>query len=146
MKYIKYLFLFTVITAFTACFPDNDKAFDGPTVLEFKPILRTVKVTAAAGAADALVQLVGPQQGAAITVPYTIDPTSTAVAGTHYTIANQGSFSIAANSSSATLPIAIIPGSVTAAAGVKLIIKMGDGSGGIAPNPNFSTYTLTITP
>ena len=32
MKYIKYLFLFAVITSITACFPDNDKAFDGPTV------------------------------------------------------------------------------------------------------------------
>ena len=146
MKYIKYLFLFTVVIAFTACFPDNDKSFNGPTVLEFKPILKTVKVTAAAGAANALVQLVGPQQGAVVTIPYTIDPTSTAVAGTHYTIANTGSISLEANSSSATLPILIIPGSVTAVAGVKLIIKLGEGSGGIAPNPNFSTYTLTITP
>lgn len=146
MKYIKYLFLFTVITAFTACFPDNDKSFNGPTVLEFKPILKTVKVSAAAGAADALVQLVGPQQNAAITIPYTIDPTSTAVAGTHYTIAKAGSFDLAANKSAVILPISIISGSVTAAVGVKLIIKMGEGSGGIIANPNFSTYTLTITP
>ncbi len=146
MKYIKYLFLFAVIAGFTACFPDNDKSFDGPTVLEFKPILRTVKVTAPAGSANALIQLVGIQQGSAISVPYTIDPASTAVSGQHYTIANPGSVSIAANSSSATIPISITPGSVTAAAGVKLIIKLGEASGGIKPNPNFDTYTLTIVP
>lgn len=146
MKYIKYLFLFAVIVGFTACFPDNDKKFDGPTVLEFKPILRTVKVSAPAGSADALIQLVGIQQGAAIAVPYTIDPTSTAVSGQHYTIAGSGSVSIPANSSSVTIPIAITPGSVTAAAGVKLIINLGEAAGGIKPNPNFNKYTLTIVP
>jgi hypothetical protein len=146
MKYIKYLFLFTVIVSLTACFPDNDKAFDGPTVLEFKPILKTVKVTAPAGSANALIQLVGLQQGSALTIPYTIDPTSTAVSGQHYTITGSGSVSIPPNSSSATIPIAITPGSVTAAAGVKLIINLGEAAGGIKPNPNFSKYTLTIVP
>ena len=146
MKYIKYIYLFAVIASFTACFPDNDKKFDGPTVLEFKPILRTVKVSAPAGSADALIQLVGIQQGAAIAVPYTIDPTSTAVSGQHYTIANSGSVSIAANTSSVPIPIAITPGSVTAAAGVRLIINLGEAAGGIKPNPNFSKYTLTIVP
>ena len=146
MKYIKFLFLFTIVAIFASCFPDNDKSFDGPTVLEFKPILRTVRVTAASGAADGLIQLVGPQQSAAITIPYTVDPTSTAVAGTHYTLGSPGSLTIAANSSSTTLPIAILPRSVTATAGVRLIINLGDASGGVKPNPNFSKYTLTITP
>jgi hypothetical protein len=146
MKYLKFFLLFTVVATFASCFPENDKLLDGPTVLEFKPILRTVKVSAAAGAADALIQLVGPQQSTAITIPYTVDPTSTAVPGTHYTITNNGTITIAANSSSTTLPIAIIPGSVTATAGVKLIINLGEGTGGIKPNPNFSKYTLTITP
>ena len=146
MKYIKFLFLFTIVATFASCFPDNDKTFDGATVLEFKPILRTVRVTAAAGAADGLIQLVGPQQSTAITIPYTVDPTSTAVPGTHYNITNTGTISIAANSSSTTLPIAIIPGSVAAGTSVRLIINLGDASGGIKPNPNFSRYTLTITP
>ena len=146
MKYIKFLFLFTVVATFASCFPDNDKSLDGPTVLEFKPIVKTVKVTAVAGSADGLIQLVGPQQSTAITIPYTIDPTSTAIAGTHYTISSNGSIVISANSSLTTLPIAIIPGSVTATAGVRLIINLGEGTGGIKPNPNFSKYTLTITP
>jgi hypothetical protein len=146
MKYIKFLFLFTIVASFASCFPDNDKSLNGPTVLEFKPIIRTVRVTAAAGAANGLIQLVGPQQGVAITIPYTVDPTSTAVAGTHYTITGNGNLTIAPNTSSVSLPIAIIPGSVTAIAGVKLIINLGEASGGIKPNPNFSKYTLTITP
>lgn len=146
MKYIKFLFLFTVVATFASCFPDNDKSLDGPTVLEFKPIVRTVKVTAAAGSANGLIQLVGPQQSTPITIPYTVDPTSTAVAGTHYTITNNGTITIAANSSSATLPIAIIAGSTPPTAGVRLIINLGEGTGGIKPNPNFSKYTLTITP
>lgn len=146
MKYLKFFLLFTVVATFASCFPDNDKSLDGPTVLEFKPIVRTVQVSAVAGSADALIQLVGPQQSTAISIPYTIDPTSTAVAGTHYRISTPGTVSIAANSSSTIIPIAIIPGSVSASAGVRLIINLGDGTGGIKPNPNFSKYTLTITP
>ena len=146
MKYLKYLFLFTIVASFASCFPDNDKLFDGPTVLEFKPILRTVKVTAAAGAANGLIQLVGPQRSEAITIPYSVDPASTAVAGTHYTLAPGGTITIAPNTSSISLPITITPGSVTATAGVRLIINLGDASGDIKPNPNFSKYTLTIVP
>ena len=147
MKYIKYLFLFAVITSITACFPDNDKAFDGPTVTEFKPIARTVKVSAAAGSADALIQLVGPQLGATLMVPFNIDPATTAVAGTHYNITAIGnSVALDPNKSSVIIPIRLVAGSVTAAAGVKLIINLGEAPGGITPNPNFRQYTLTIVP
>ena len=71
---------------------------------------------------------------------------STAIAGTHYTVPASGSVNLAANSSSVTLPITLIPGSVTATAGVRLIINLDQAAGGIQPNPNFRTYTLTITP
>lgn len=146
MKYIKYLFIFAVITSVTACFPDNDKAFDGPTVLEFKPVARTVKSNAAAGSADALIQLVGPQLGSSLALSFNVDPSSTAVRGTHYTLPASGTVSLAANTSSVMLPITLISGSVTAPAGVKLIINLDQAAGGIQPNPNFRQYTLTITP
>jgi hypothetical protein len=146
MKYIKYLFLFAVITSVSACFPDNDKAFDGATVLEFKPVARTVKSTAAAGSADALIQLVGPQLGSTLALSFNVDPASTAKSGIHYTLPASGTVSLAANSSSVMLPITVIAGSVTAPAGVKLIINLDQAAGGIQPNPNFRQYTLTITP
>jgi hypothetical protein len=147
MKYIKYFFLFLAVTSLWACFPDNEKLFNGPTVTEFKPTLKTVKLTAAAGSADALIQLVGPQQSAEVTIPFVIDPSSTAVAGVHYTIAASGSVvKIAPNSSSTKIPISLIPGSVTATAGVRLVIDIAGGSAGILPNPNFKRYTLTIVP
>ncbi len=147
MKYIKYLFLLLVVSSISACFPEDDQAFNGPTVTEFKPTLRSVRLTAAPGSANALIQLVGPQQGAAITIPFTIDPSSTAKAGVHYTIgATDNTVSIAANSSSTTIPISLIPGSVTAPAGVRLIIDIAGGSAGIIANPNFKRYTLTILP
>ena len=147
MKYIKYFFLFLAVTSLSACFPDNEKLFDGPTVTEFKPIAKTVKLTAAAGSADALIQLVGPQQSAEVTIPFVVDASSTAVAGVHYNIAATGSVvKLAANSSSTKIPITLIPGSVTAAAGVKLVIDIAGGSAGILPNPNFKRYTLTIVP
>ncbi len=147
MKYIKYLFLLLVVSSISACFPEDDQAFNGPTVTEFKPTLRSVRLTAAPGSANALIQLVGPQQGAAITIPFTIDASSTAIRGVHYTITStDNTVSIAANSSSTTIPISLIPGSVTAAAGVRLIIDIAGGSAGIVPNPNFKRYTLTILP
>lgn len=146
MNYLKYLFIFVIITSITACFPDNDKAFDGPTVLEFKPISRTVKSTAAAGSADALIQLVGPQLGAPLNLTFNVDPTSTAVSGRHYNLPASGTVTLAANSSSVMLPISLVPGSVTSASGVRLIINLDQAAGGIQPNPNFRKYTLTITP
>jgi len=148
MKYIKYLFLLLVVTSLSACFPEDDQAFNGPTVTEFKPTLRTVRLaTATPGSANALIQLVGPQQGAAITIPFTIDGSSTAVRGVHYTITpTDNNVIIAANSSSTTIPISLIPGSVTAPAGVRLVIDIAGGSAGIVPNPNFKRYTLTILP
>ncbi len=146
MKYIKYLFIFVVITSVSACFPDNDKAFDGPTVLEFKPIAKTVKSNAVAGSADAFIQLVGPQLGSTLALTFNIDPASTAIRGTHYTVPASGTVDLAANSSSVILPITLISGSVTAPAGVKLIINLDQAAGGIQPNPNFRKYTLTITP
>lgn len=146
MKYIKYLFIFVVITSVSACFPDNDKAFDGPTVLEFKPIAKTVKSNAVAGSADAFIQLVGPQLGSTLALTFNIDPASTAIRGTHYTVPASGTVDLAANSSSVSLPITLISGSVTAPAGVKLIINLDQAAGGIQPNPNFRKYTLTITP
>lgn len=146
MKYIKYLFLFVVITSVSACFPDNDKAFDGPTVLEFKPIARTVRANAVAGSADALIQLVGPQLGSNLTLVFNIDPASTAVRGTHYNLPASGTVDLAANTSSVKIPVTLIPGSVTAASGVRLILNLDQAAGGIQPNPNFRKYTLTITP
>lgn len=146
MKYIKYLFLFVVITSVSACFPDNDQAFDGPTVLEFKPIAKTVRANAVARSADALIQLVGPQLGSNLTLAFNINPASTAIRGTHYNVPASGTIDLPANSSSTTLPITLIPGSVTAPAGVRLIINLDQAAGGIQPNPNFRTYTLTITP
>lgn len=146
MKYIKYLFLFVVITSVSACFPENDKAFDGPTVLEFKPIAKTVRSNAVAGSADALIQLVGPQLGSNLTLAFNISSASTAIAGVHYTVPASGTVNLAANTSSVKLPITLIPGSVTAPAGVRLIINLDQAAGGIQPNPNFRTYTLTITP
>lgn len=148
MKYIKYLFLLVVVASLSACFPEDDKTFNGPTVTEFKPTVRTVRLsTATPGSANALIQLVGPQQGAAITIPFTVDASSTARAGVHYTIgATDNNVIIAANSSSTTIPITLIPGSVTAAAGVRLVIDIAGGSAGIVPNPNFKRYTLTILP
>jgi hypothetical protein len=147
MKYIKYFFFFLAVTSLSACFPDNEKLFDGPTVTEFKPIAKTVKLTAAAGSADALIQLVGPHQSAEVTIPFVVDASSTAVAGVHYNIAATGSVvKLAANSSTTTIPISLIPGSVTATAGVRLVIDIAGGSAGILPNPNFKRYTLTIVP
>jgi hypothetical protein len=147
MKHKKYFILLLAVTSLSACFPDNEKVFDGPTVTEFKPTAKTVRLTAPAGSADALIQLVGPQQSAEITIPFTVDASSTAVAGVHYNITATGSVvKLAANTSSTIIPITLIPGSVTAAAGVRLVIDIAGGSAGILPNPNFRRHTLTIVP
>ncbi len=144
MKYLK-LIIAVVITGavLTGCFPDNNRAFDGPTVTEFKPILRSASV--GSGNTNTVIQLVGPQVGSDTSIPITVDAASTAVAGTHYN-AIPASITIPANSSSATLTITMIPGSVPAGSTRLLRINMGTSNSGVEPNPNFRTFNLTMTP
>ncbi len=95
-----------------------------------------------------LVQLVGPQQSAPITLGYTIDASkSTAVENVNYRILEtKGSVTIPANSSSTYIKYEILPGiaaSVPATQNFALVMTLS-GNEQVKPSENYKTFTVNI--
>lgn len=123
---------------------DTEKSYSGPSVVEFFPLSRTVNVGTTASTTLA-VQLIGPHRGSDLAVAYTVDATSTAIAGTHYTLGTPSPVTVAANTSSANVVINLIAGSVPAGTEVRLILNL-EGADGVAPSENLKRATIFIRP
>lgn len=117
--------------------------YDQPSQIEFKPITATLAkgTVAAPGTVTILIQLVGPHRDSNLDVEYTIDPASTALEGTHYTITGTaGKVTIPANSSSAQIILTAIPANL--ATSKRLILTLKDGA--LPVSPNYKTSTITL--
>lgn len=112
MKSIYKLLMFIGLLAFvSACYDDQgaDILLDNVAVLEIDEATTDTgldisksynRVTDGNRIKDSIrVNLVGPQKNTSINVPFSIDPASTAVAGTHYAMITANSVTIPANSS-----------------------------------------------
>lgn len=135
-----------VITGCESLFDKGDveKVYDGPSVVEFFPLSRTVNIGTTPSTSIA-VQLIGRQRSADLPVAFTVDGTSTAVAGTHYTISTPSPVTLAANSSSVNVVINFIAGSVPAGQERRLVIDLV-GADGVAPSANLKRATIFIRP
>lgn len=134
----------------TACFEDDDEVnkYDGPALVEFNnPTLNTAytrNVRVGAGVISEQVNLIAPQFGSDQTVNYSVDAAnSTAVAGTHYSI--NGSFVIAANSSTGDATIEILGGAVPAGE-TRTVVLVLDGNNAIGVSENYKSLTVVIRP
>ena len=129
------------------CFETIAGPYDGPTVVEFDQVSGrySAAVASGSGAVGLTVNLIGPQQGADVTVGVmVIDSTTTAIEGTDYTFPNGAQVTIPANSSSGTFTINVEPG---LAAGVRRTLAMELGSsadGSIEGAENLDDFVLTI--
>jgi hypothetical protein len=145
MKKLSILFLFALlISGCNDLFDKGDveKVYDGPDVVAFFPLqLQTRLVN---NTATVQVQLIGRQRSSDLSVAYTVDPTSTAVAGVHYNITTPSPVTIAAGSSAAPISISMIGGSL-AAGEVRLILNL-DGAAGVDPAENLKRSTVFIRP
>lgn len=146
---LNYIFVVVLVSlGLTACKKEY-QTYKGPTVVEFSPAIksRSQGTVAAPGYDSVKVQLVGPQRAADLELAYTIDPTSTAVAGTHYNIPNSGKLVLPAHSSFGYIRVNLVPGSIpnNQAANQKKLIFNLVGSQDVPASVNYKTYTLTIT-
>jgi hypothetical protein len=145
MKKTIFLCLAALLFIVTGCKKELD-VYTGPTIVEFNPAIKSVAVGTVAipGFDDVKIQLVGPQRSTDTELTYTIDATnSTAVAGTHYNIANVGKVILPANSSFGYIRINLVPGSITTES-KKLVLTLV-GNADVKASANYKTYTLTIT-
>jgi hypothetical protein len=148
MKNLKY-FLFSILIAFSSVSCDSlfdtgdtEKAYDGPTVVEFAPLSRQVNTNV--GTTSIRVQLIGPQRPSATTVNISVVSTSTAVAGTHYSLPST-SVTIPANESFVNVPISIVRGSLNPGQSVQLRLLIDSASDGIQPAANLRNATVFIS-
>ncbi|MBB2146250.1 hypothetical protein GM921_12185 [Pedobacter sp. LMG 31464] len=145
---IKYIFIGLIMVLFSACKKEYT-TYDGQTVVEFIPAVNSKSqgTVAAPGSDNAKVQLVGAQRTADLELTYTVDASSTAVEGVHYSLPNKGKFTLPANSSFGYIKINLIPGSIpnnTTTSQKKLVLKLA-GNADVPASANYKTYTLTIT-
>lgn len=119
---------------------DVEKKFDGPAQIEFKPLQQ--EANQASGSFDVTIQLIGEQRDTDLTVSFTVDGSSTAVEGTHYSL-NGTSGTIAAGTSSVEITIDLIDGNLAAGEEVELILNLQDADG-VTAAPNLDQSTTFI--
>ncbi len=146
----------------SSCFENPSWTYEGPTIVEFKnpragfatqPAnnvqngIRARIIRQGISRDSILIQLVGAQRPVDTTVPYSIDPSSTAVEGTNYAfVGTKGTLTIPANSSAAYLVFRFLPGipaTAPATQGSTLVLNL-DGSSEVPASVNYKTFTFTI--
>jgi hypothetical protein len=175
-KNIFILFVCSLMAvAIFSCEEKIDRSFKSPTVVEFKNYyLERQTFLGAANMAAAypyivttenvglssisvrqsvtpyqdqiLVQIVGPLSDSDITIEYEIDPSSTAVSGTNYSITGGtlGTIVIPKGQLSGNIELTILNGLIAPTpTRVALIINLKQ-SGSIAPSQNYKTFTYNI--
>ena len=119
---------------------DVEKKFSGPAQIEFKPLQQEANQNS--GSFEVAIQLIGEQRGSDLNVSFSVDGSSTAVEGTHYTLSST-SATIASGTSAATVTVGLIDGNLAAGQEVTLILNLDD-SGDVTAAPNLDQSTTFI--
>ena len=129
------------VLIFTGCVKDLTKTvYNGVDLVEFaNPISKSVTTTAAVKPDSILVQLVGKQRSIGTSVTYSINASSTAVAGTDYTVVTPSPVMIDANKSSVWIKFNL--NKVTAP---KTLIVNLTGGYLVVPSENYKTFTYSL--
>ena len=90
------------------------------------------------------VNLVGALRSSPVTVNFVIDPTSTAVAGTHYNLVTNSAVTIAANSSFAFIYFNVLDDNINSTESWKIKFGLTGADGGIKLSTNYAAFTRTI--
>lgn len=147
--YLLYVALVASSLALTGCFDEIGGAYDGPLQLEFEQVSGSYGVAVAngSGAVGLQVNLIGPQQGEALTASYAIDEeATTAEEGVHYSVPDGGSFTIPAGESFGQAVIQVLSDSDLApGTSVSVVMQLQDNeSAGLVAAENFRTFTVQI--
>lgn len=142
------LYLAAFVLLFASCDSlfdegDNKKVYDGPTVVGFFPLEQTVSASSTAGT-SVEVQLIGEQRTSDLSISYGVHSSTTATAGTHYTVSGS-SVTIAAGSSTADVNVGVAAGDLQAGQEVKLVLEL-QGSADVSPSENLKLATIYIRP
>ncbi|MEQ1586518.1 MAG: hypothetical protein ABL895_11610 [Cyclobacteriaceae bacterium] len=157
MKAIYKIFMFVGLLAFvSACFddPGTDLLLDGAAVLEINEATTATgldvsksynRVTDGLKIKDSIrVNLVGPQRSTPVSVTFTIDPSSTAVAGTHYNLITTNSVTIPANGSFGYIYFEVIDDSILPGEIWKLKFNLTGNDANATISSKYGVFTRSI--
>jgi len=157
MKSIYKLFMFVGLLAFvSACYddPGTDILLDNVAVLEINEATTATgldisksynRVTDGKRIKDSIrVNLVGPQRATPVNVTFAIDPASTAVAGTHYSMITAGSVTIPANSSFGFIYFEVIDDNILPGEIWKLKFSLTGNDGNATVSSLYGVFTRSI--
>ncbi|PWN05243.1 Calx-beta domain-containing protein [Rhodohalobacter mucosus] len=123
---------------------DTDKVYDGPPLLGFFPLQQ--EVSQADGTITVEVQLIAEQRTSDLPVTFSVNGSSTAVAGTHFNITTPSPVTLAAGTSTVDIEIELIDGSLNAGDdSVTLILDM-EGTADVQADPNLDQSRTFIAP
>lgn len=123
---------------------DTDKVYTGPPLLEFFPLQQEVNQDD--GTITVSVQLIGEQRTSDLQANFTVDGSSTAVAGTHYNILTSSPVTIAAGTSKVDIEVEVIDGSLAAGASSVTLILNLEGTNEVQADPNLDQSRTFIAP
>ena len=152
---IKYLTALTLSLFLTSCLVDDDVTTDaydqGPNLSGFTSAAKNLNAVTNGDEYNFTIDLrvIGPNVSTStedVNVTVAVDPASTAVAGTHYTLGSMSTTLLASNNYIGSLPITMITNGIMAplAENPVLILNVTDSSGG-GTVVNGSTGTTTLT-
>lgn len=121
---------------------DANKVYDGPTVVGFFPLER--EVSHAQGTTSIEVQLIGPQRDSNLSVNFSVDGESTAVAGTHYNLVSSSPVTLEAGTSTVNIQIQLIEDGVPEGEEVRLTLNLDGASDGVEASENLKTSNIFI--
>lgn len=123
---------------------DTDKVYDGPPLLGFFPLQQEVNQDD--GTITIEVQLIAEQRTSDLSVNYTVNGSSTAVAGTHYNIVTPSPVTIAAGTSTVDIEIELIDGGLAAGDDAVTLVLDMVGTDDVQADPNLDQSRTFITP
>jgi hypothetical protein len=158
MKSIYRVFMFIALVTFvSACYddPGADILLDNVAVLEISEATTATgldvsksydRVTDGNRIKDSIrVNLVGPQKNTPINVPFSIDPASTAVAGTHYAMITTNSVTIPANSSFGFIYFEVIDDNILPGELWKLKFSLTGNDANATVSSQYGVFTRSIS-
>lgn len=149
---IQLSFVVALLVGASSCIEniDETRIFEDSPMVEFNQTTRNVNYNRLtnrnAGVVTEVVNLVAPQFSADQTVSFTVDAAqTTAEAGVHYNLVNNGTFVIPANSSFGNASVEILGGAIPTGTTRVLVLELV-GNDAIKPSENYKRVRITIRP
>lgn len=149
MKYFKnytnIVLLAAMFVAATGCdlFPQDNRVYDGPPVVEFKP--QSQSAAEGSGQVEVLIQLIGEGSSTPVNVEFVVDDSATTALPADYDIVTNSPVTIPSGEWSTTVVVDLNGTGMSDGEFRQLTLRLESADGDVSPAPNLRFHDLTIT-